>query len=111
MKYNQDNFFNCTKANWIEKQAPNRSADYVSPSGSCYWYTEKGVYRFSDHWSHIKDTKRNYIGGCKRINSCYWTLRLIGKKIDYSQLYEKYVIRYKKYNDFYVGFCSWDNFK
>ena len=50
-KITKDNFFDCTACNW--KQVNNtmeKDPDYVSDSGSKYWYTESGVYRLSDHW-------------------------------------------------------------
>lgn len=60
--YNKDNFFNGTIANFSSVsicRIPNRPTDYVSESGSRYWYDERGVYRMADHWGDV--------------SSCYWT--------------------------------------
>lgn len=80
-----DNFYEGTSAVFkaIDSK-PNRKADYISRSGSMYWYGEdeggKYVIRQSDHWSAIvrdaDDVKAfdakpdNY----KNIASCYWAL-------------------------------------
>lgn len=50
-KIDKNNFFESTACNW--KQVNDRlekDPDYTSDSGSKYWYTDKGVYRLSDHW-------------------------------------------------------------
>jgi hypothetical protein len=66
-----DNFHDATGAVWEYRDLDctingrlivSRPADFVSPSGSMYWRSERGVYRLSDHWG---------IG----IRSCNWWLR------------------------------------
>lgn len=47
---NSENFYMGTEASWADAEAPEREADYVSDSGSAYWYTESGVFRKSNHW-------------------------------------------------------------
>ena len=54
--------------------------DYSSESGSQYFYTEKGMYRLSNHWGRLANSK--------------W--RLIDKGISISK--------------FKVGFAVWDSF-
>lgn len=60
-KINRDNFFRDTNANFVSAEKPDRPADYVSSSGSAYWYEDGGVYRSSDHWG-------------SNIASCNWYL-------------------------------------
>lgn len=60
---NKDNYFKNTYAQWksvSEKELPKETPDYESASGSEYWYTDKGVYRRSNHWG--------------KVASCYWYL-------------------------------------
>jgi hypothetical protein len=42
--------------------APDRAPDFISGSGSCYWYEGDTVIRESDHWG-------------PRIASCAWLLQ------------------------------------
>ena len=56
------NFFDRTRADFVSVPGhPARPADYVSGSGSRYWYHDEGVIRESDHWGH-------------GIASCTWKL-------------------------------------
>ena len=53
---NKDNYFKDTYAQWTEvteKDLPKANPDYKSASGSEYWYTDKGVYRKSNHWGKV----------------------------------------------------------
>lgn len=61
MKFNSENFFYATDADFQSCEKPNRKADYTSNSGSQYWYTEDGVIRGSNHWG-------------MGIATCNWTL-------------------------------------
>ena len=54
---------------------------FKSKAGSQYFYTEKGVYRYSNHWG--------------RVANCRWRL-LSNEKI--------------KNQNYYVGFAKWTNF-
>lgn len=47
---NENTFHLGTKANFVSCEAPDRAPDFVSKSGSEYWYTKDGVIRRSDHW-------------------------------------------------------------
>ncbi|MBQ6862283.1 MAG: hypothetical protein IJN98_06710 [Alistipes sp.] len=52
-----DNFYESTEAVFTQVERPDRPADYVSRSGSEYWYgnDERGDYviRGADHWSDV----------------------------------------------------------
>lgn len=52
---------------------PSRKPDFISPSGSVYWYGQDStggyVVRSSDHWS-CRD--------CGNIASCYWRINGTG---------------------------------
>lgn len=55
--FNKDNFFMGTEAEWNPVLAPTIEPDYISNSGSAYWYSKNGVIRESNHWgSGIKST-------------------------------------------------------
>lgn len=57
----QTNFFERSLATWTPCVAPTGAPDFVSPSGSTYWYAKDGVIRLSDHWNGVA--------------SCRWTLK------------------------------------
>ncbi len=44
-------------------KTPQRTPDYVSDSGSKYWYVGDSVIRQSDHWGNVA--------------SCYWTINYV----------------------------------
>lgn len=48
--FNRRNFFSGTAADFTSVGRPNREPDYVSDSGSEYWYSADGVIRGSNHW-------------------------------------------------------------
>lgn len=82
--YTKNNFMNGTVALFIKTEKPNCKPDYISNSGSEYWYTEKGVYRSSNHWDEI--------------GTCYWNL----VDSNYKWIYDEFEI---------CGFAEWSNFK
>lgn len=57
--YTKHNYFMNTEATFTRCDAPATSPDFVSDSGSSYWYTEEGVIRESNHWG-------------RAIASCNW---------------------------------------
>jgi hypothetical protein len=74
------NFFISTQAVFKGCKIPKRKPDYVSDSGSIYWYGEnkKGSYviRQSDHWVNLKKIGNNtIIRQCARIATCQWHLK------------------------------------
>lgn len=81
----KENYFNSTFGEWVPTQKPKREPDYVSYNkwgqvSSKYWYTSKGVYRESDHWSQITDHEGDLVYAteiiiCKYIRSCFWAIR------------------------------------
>lgn len=54
-------FYKSTKADFASCDRPDREPDYVSASGSAYWYGDDGVVRASTHWG-------------AKIASCDWYL-------------------------------------
>ena len=58
-----DNFYKGTYANFKEVlpvAVPVRKPDFVSDSGSKYWFTAKSVIRQADHWG--------------KLDTCEWSL-------------------------------------
>lgn len=55
------NFHDSTAGSFTRCEAPARTPDYASHSGSLYWAMPEGVIRQSDHW-------------CSGIRSCDWLL-------------------------------------
>lgn len=41
----------------IETDLKKKKYDYVSKSGSCYYFTKVGMYRFSNHWGRLANSK------------------------------------------------------
>lgn len=82
--YTKFNFFKYTYCEFEVKNLDffkGKSAHYQSKSGSLYFYTEEGVYRYSNHWG--------------RVANCRWKIEGV----------ENY-----KSQDYYVGFSKWNNF-
>lgn len=88
-KIDKDNFFNYTMVNFNQvKNAPDRDPDYVSKSGSKYWYEDDGVYRQANHWG-------------EGVASCDWFIN--GNITDYANFantLEKDIVGFAKWNDF-----------
>lgn len=61
-EYNESNFFETTSAVFDICERPERTPDFVSGSGSEYWYEDGKVIRNSDHWGN-------------GIASCNWWIR------------------------------------
>jgi len=75
-----DNFFISTEAVFKGCKFPKRKYNFLSESGSAYWYgkdsTGEYVIRFSDHWVKVKKIGGNaIIKDCDRIASCRWHLK------------------------------------
>ena len=86
---NKNNFYINSEADFEYCEKPDRECDYISASGSEYWYSEDGVYRNSDHWG-------NGIASCdwQLLNCCDWDV-------------PQYELTYKTL----CGFAKWDAFK
>lgn len=80
--YNRFNFHKNTFAVFKKTEQPNGfvKLHYISKHGSQYFFTEDGVYRYSNHWG--------------RVGNCRWRL----ENIDYKQQTN------------YRGFCRWEHF-
>lgn len=59
----EEDYFTATVATWERAKPPKGKPDYVSGSGSTYWYTKDGVYRSSDHWGSSVSTCSWYLRG------------------------------------------------
>jgi len=84
----KDDFFEGTKADFTTCDIPAREPDYVSKSGSVYWYTDDGVIRAADHWLGVA--------------SCKWIL----------DGHDEYILnKATDKREFPVaGFCKWNDF-
>ena len=95
MIYNRFNYYMGTFATFKACKIPKRQPNFVSESGSKYWYGEdkRGPYvvRASDHWCwhYYNNTlpARALAGGSRTIASCFWNIRsnrpIEEKKIPY----------------------------
>lgn len=54
-------FYKDSKAIFTVVKKPETKPDFISNSGSQYWYTDKGVIRYSDHWLTVA--------------SCFWYIK------------------------------------
>lgn len=83
--YHKFNFFKYT---YCEFEMQNidffkeMKAHFQSKSGSMYYYTDKGVFRYSNHWG--------------RVANCRWKIK--GIEVYRNQ---KYYVGYANWNDFY----------
>ena len=80
-KINKENYYISTRCHFKACRRPRREPDYESNSGSLYWYTDKGVYRESPHWSRIygvdiRELWFTNMEECNRIASCFWILEI-----------------------------------
>ena len=106
----KDNYYTSTYAKFVECATPRRKPDYISSSGSKYWYTKTGVIRKSDHWSlyyrSYPDktcfTTSVYLHAVP-IASCMWTLQLKNDKITVKE-------DYGDNGKILTGFCKYKNF-
>ena len=111
MKINKNNYYTSTYAKFVECATPRRKPDYISSSGSRYWYTKNGVIRKSDHWSlyYCSDPNKTcftasvYLHAVS-IASCIWTLQLKKDKITVKE-------DYGDNGKILTGFCKYKNFR
>ncbi|MCR4854846.1 MAG: hypothetical protein K5908_01640 [Erysipelotrichaceae bacterium] len=92
-KASEINFFENTIVLFDECERPDREPDFGSPSGSCYWYSEEGVIRGSDHW------------GCG-VGNCDWALKTRKGETVYGH-YWKYTRNFARPR---FGFAKWEDF-
>ena len=86
--WNKDNFYMGTKAIWDECEMPSGAPDYVSNSGSKYWYSNDGVTRCSDHWGND-------------VGTCEWSI---------SDDYDSFGSSWKYDSGETCAFCAWEKF-
>ena len=111
MMRTKDNYYTSTYAKFVECATPRRKPDYISSSGSKYWYTKTGVIRKSDHWSlyyrSYPDktcfTTSVYLHAVP-IASCMWTLQRKNDKITVKE-------DYGDNGKILTGFCKYKNFR
>ena len=89
----EENFFENTLVRYEECDEPRRKPDYTSDSGSCYWYSKKGVIRGSDHW------------GCG-VDNCVWPLHTKDNK----NIYGGYWTHCRSFTKPRYGFARWKDF-
>ena len=92
---NKDNFFLVSTANFAKVAMPEGSPDFVSSSGSAYWYSADGVIRVADHWGSVA--------------TCTWTLDGEITKKRFSRKTGRLEI-VKTQRKIRAGFCAWNNF-
>lgn len=83
-RYNRFNFYRYSYCEFEMKEVDfftEMNAHFQSRSNSYYYYTDKGVYRYSNHWG--------------RVASCRWKIKGI----------EDY-----KNQNYYVGYANWSDF-
>ena len=90
---NENNFFDSTITKFTEVSKPRRKPDYVSGSGSRYWYKKDGVIRGSDHWGN-------------RVANCDWAF----KKKDGKTVYGASAWGTKNFTEEKFGFSKWSDF-
>ena len=57
MKIDENNFYINTRGVFHYDETPYEKPDYVSDSGSKYWFYSNGVIRESDHWGDVASCK------------------------------------------------------
>ena len=87
-----DNFFDSTVALFNEIKKPNRKADFVSESGSRYWFKKEGLVRGSNHWGN-------------RVVNCDWAIKMLNGRTVYGE--SSYAA--KSFSKEYFGFVKWED--
>ena len=102
----EENFFTSTVATFTPTEKPKRPPDYISGSGSQYWYTEDGVTRYSDHWGSDVATCSWFLEGENELRA-YTTFSDGGL----ASTFGTNQMRYSglAFKDSYA-YCSWDDF-
>ena len=91
----KDNFFLASTANFVKVDLPSRAPDFISDSGSAYYYTCSGVVRVSNHWDSVA--------------TCTWTLDGEVTKKRFSRKTGRYEV-VKAQKSTRAGFCAWTDF-
>lgn len=102
MEITHDNFFVNTFACFKGCKKPKKNPDFISNSGSEYWYGEdrngRFVIRHSDHWSEIYH--RGWIESFDNgsIRTCYWILKtnIVEEEIKMEYTGKCYLLKFQK---------------
>ena len=68
--YNSSNFHLKSAAIFKHAARPDLKPDFVSESGSTYWYTPQGVFRASNHWGNVASCDWGLEGVCEPNTPC-----------------------------------------
>lgn len=90
---NENNFFDNTMVLFEEVKKPKGEADFVSGSGSRYWYFKDGIIRGSNHWGN-------------HVANCDWAL----KRKDGSTTYGSSCWATKNFTHELFGYAKWSDF-
>lgn len=89
-RYDKSNFHKRTFCIFKESDVPSRPADYVSNSGSRYWFDESGVYRHANHWGRAAKCKWRLLsssGKSSRLKGGYASWSDFAPDNDHERLY------------------------
>ncbi|MBQ6655005.1 MAG: hypothetical protein IJM79_05720 [Erysipelotrichaceae bacterium] len=87
------NFFDYTVSIFDQCDKPAGEPDFISPSGSCYWYSDEGVVRKANHWGNGLD-------------NCDWAYRYRDGKMVYGHSYSYF----RWFRKPMYGFSPWERF-
>ena len=90
---NEDNFFENTMTIFTQRSKPKTKPDFVSDSGSRYWYSKSGVIRGSAHWGN-------------GVYNCDWALHMKNGKTTYGVSFKAP----KQFPEEVFGFSKWEDF-
>lgn len=105
MTITKETFMLATKATFDVVRKPRRQPDYVSDSGSQYWYQNDGVIRFADHWGPVA--------------TCNWNLgelnkgqhKMIERKLrSIKKENRRLAVFFAKFSLPTAAFCKFENF-
>lgn len=63
MNFNRSNFHKNTFCIFKHSEMPLRAPDFISKSGSRYWFSDEGLFRTSNHWGRAARCKWRLTGG------------------------------------------------
>lgn len=89
----ETNYYDYTNVLYVECEKPEKAEDYISNSGSRYWYFPEGVVRGSNHWGN-------------GVDKCDWALKLKDGKT----IYGINAFDLRCFKDEKFGFAKWSDF-
>lgn len=87
--FNSSNFHLRSAATFKHAPTPSTTPDFISYSGSKYWYADGGVYRQSNHWGLVA--------------SCDWLLQGVVDSLEGCWILDSEVTGFAKWEDFSEG--------